>query len=59
MPLTSPQEVFYKIFLTGGAGYFIGSHTFVNLLHAMLDVTVFDSFYISHSFALARLGQIT
>ena len=46
------------IFVTGGAGY-IGSHTCVELLHAGLDVTVFDNFCNSQPEALARVQRIT
>ena len=46
------------ILLTGGAG-FIGSHTYVELIHAGFDVVIADNFYNSSAEVISRLEQIT
>ena len=48
--------LFYKGFLTGGAG-FVCSNTCLELLNSGMDVTEFDNFCNSHPLALARLEQ--
>ena len=45
------------ILLTGGAG-FIGSHTYVELIHAGFDVVIADNFYNSSVEVISRLEQI-